>query len=180
MKKSKLTILLLFLFGLQNIFSQEKLGRPFFSSSINLTFGRNELDDGFGDDEPFFAPSALFLRAGFGYEFKKRLAVSIHAGYDYHWQFVKTSAFPVYTSVKYNITEKDDNTFFTEVSYGKMWRPSPSYPDGNYYGFGLGLQVAGEKRWNSILRIDFHRKGLIGFQNNRLDSVSIGFGFSFF
>ena len=61
-----------------------------------------------------------------------------------------------------------------------MWTPSSNYPDGNYYGLGLGLQVAGEKRWNTILRLDFHRKGIIGFENNRLDSVSFGIGFSFF
>ena len=54
------------------------------------------------------------------------------------------------------------------------------YPDGNYYGLGLGVQVAGEKRWNSIIRLDLHRKRIAGFKNDRLDSVSFGIGFSFF
>ena len=61
-----------------------------------------------------------------------------------------------------------------------MWRPSSNYPDGNYYGIGLGIQAGGGERWNTTFRIDFHRKGIIGFKNNRLDSVSFGFGFSFF
>lgn len=68
--------------------------------------------------------------------------------------------------------------FFTEARYGKMWTPSSNYRDGNYYG--LGLQIAGEKRWNTILRLDFHRKAIMGFKNNRIDSVSLGIGFSFF
>jgi hypothetical protein len=162
------------------MFSQEKLGRPFFTGSSNLTFGINEFytlepDDG----EPLIVPAAIFFRLGFGYEIKRKLAISLHAGYDYHWNYA-TSAFPTYTSVKYNISENEDDTFFIELSYGKMWRPSKRYPDGNYYGFGLGTQIAGEKRWNTIIRLDFHRKGIIDFKNNRLDSISLGIGFSFF
>lgn len=175
----KLLLFLLIFLAIQTSFSQEKFGKPFLTGSFNLTFGRNEYDTGFGDDEPFFSPAALFLRTGFGYEFKKRVAVSFNVGFDYHWNYA-VSAFPTYGTLKYNITEDEDDTFFVEVSYGKMWRPSPRYPDGNYYGFGLGTQIAGNKRWNTIVRIDFHRKGLIGFKNNRLDSVSLGIGFSFF
>ena len=61
-----------------------------------------------------------------------------------------------------------------------MWTPSSNYPDGNYYGIGLGIQAGGEDRLNTTFRIDFHRKGIVGFKNNKLDSVSIGIGFSFF
>ena len=61
-----------------------------------------------------------------------------------------------------------------------MWRPSRNYPDGNYYGFGIGTQVAGEDRWNTTVILKFHRKAIIGFENNRLDSISLGIGFSFF
>jgi hypothetical protein len=177
MKKMLITFVFLFIF--QNYYSQEKLGEPFFTSSLNVTLGRNEYDNGFGDGEPFFSPAALFLRAGFGYEIKKRVALSLNAGFDYHWDYA-TSAFPTYAALKYNITENDGNTFFVEMSYGKMWRPSPKYSDGNYYGFGLGIQIADSKRWSPIVRLDFHRKGLVGFKNNRLDSVSFGVGFSFF
>lgn len=74
----------------------------------------------------------------------------------------------------------EDDAFFVEASYGRMWRLSNRYENGNYYGFGVGLQIAGEKRWNTLVRLDFHRKGIFGFKNNRIDSVSFGFGFSFF
>lgn len=160
--------------------SQEKLGRPFFTSSFNFTLGINEnytLDP--DDGEPLIVPAAIFLRLGIGYEFKRRLAVSLHAGYDFHWNYA-IDAFPTYTTLRYNIYEREEDAFFIETSYGKMWRPSSRYPDGNYYGFGIGSQIAGEKRWNTIVRLDFHRKGLFGFDNNRLDSVSLGLGFSFF
>lgn len=167
--------------AIQSFLSQEKLGKPFFTGTANLTFAVNEnyvlfdTDDG----ESFLVPSAIFFRVGFGYEFKKRVAVSLNGGFDYHWNYA-VSAFPAYGSLKYNITEDEGDTFFTEVSYGKMWRPSSNYPDGNYYQVGLGVQVSGEERWNTIIRLDFHRKGIIGFENDRLDSVSLGIGFSFF
>jgi hypothetical protein len=179
MKKILFTFVLLFMF--QNSFSQEKLGRPFFTGAANLSFAFNEnytifdTDDG----ESLLIPTALFLRLGFGYEFKKRIAVSVNAGFDYHWNYA-TSALPTYGALKYNITENDDDTFFVEMRYGKMWRPSNNYPDGSYYGLGIGTQIAGGGRWNTIVRLDFHRKGIIGFENDRLDSISLGIGFSFF
>lgn len=162
------------------ISSQEKIGQPFITGSVNLTLGLNENYTLFNDndDETLLEPAAAFFRIGFGYEFAKRIVISFNSGYDYHWNYA-TSAFPAYGSLKYNIKERDDNTFFVEVSYGKMWRPSNRYPDGNYYGFGIGVQAAGTKRWNTIVKLDFHRKGIIGFENNRLDSVSFGIGFVF-
>ena len=175
----QIILLFSFLFALQ-LASQEKLGRPFFTGSSSLTFAINENytitpDDG----EPFIIPTAIFFRAGFGYELKRRVAISFNSGFDYHWNYA-VSAFPVYSSLKFNITEDQDDTFFMEMSFGKMWRPSNKYPDGNYYGFVLGTQIAGENRWNTVVRLDFHRKGLVGFENNRLDSVSLGIGFTFF
>ncbi|WP_435414315.1 hypothetical protein [Polaribacter aestuariivivens] len=171
----------IFLFTFQNSISQEKLGRPFFTGDVNFTLGINENYTPFDTDdgEALLEPAALFFRVGFGYEFKKRVAISINGGYDFHWNY-DVDAFPTYAALKYNITEKDDSNHFIEFRYGKMWTPSSRYPDGNYYGIGLGIQVAGEKHWNTIFRIDYHRKGIVGFKNNRLDSVSFGFGFSFF
>lgn len=175
----KLFVVIILLFVLK-ITSQEKLGRPFITGSLNLTLGINEnYTFNNDDDETFLVPAALFIRTGFGYEFKRRIAISFNAGYDYHWNYA-TSAFPTYGTLKVNITEFEDDAFFIEMSYGKMWRPSNRYPDGSYSGFGVGVQTAGNKRWNSIIRLDFHRKGIIGFENNRLDSVSFGIGFSFF
>ncbi|WP_298882319.1 hypothetical protein [uncultured Polaribacter sp.] len=176
----RLLLLITFLAISSFSFSQEKIGKPFFTGLGNVTFAVNEhytLDP--DDGEPFLVPNAIFLRMGFGYEFKKRIAISVNGGFDYHWNYA-VSAFPTYFSLKYNITEDQGDNFFTEVSYGKMWRPSSNYPDGNYYRVGFGTQVKGAKRWNTIIRLDFHRKGIIGFDNNRLDSVSLGLGFSFF
>lgn len=176
-----ITITIILFCTLQNFVSQEKLGKPFIIGDFNFTLGINEnytlfdTDDG----EGLLEPAALFFRIGFGYEFKKRVAISFNAGYDFHFNYA-VDAFPTYGGLRFNIVEKDDDAFFTEVRYGKMWTPSSGYPDGNYYGLGLGFQIAGEKRWNTIVRIDFHRKGIAGFENNRLDSVSFGLGFSFF
>ena len=176
----KTLVLIVLLCALQSS-SQEKIGRPFFTGDVNFTLGVNE-DYKIGPDDdngPLIVPSALFFRVGFGYEFKRKLAIAFNSGFDYHWNYA-VSAFPTYGSLKYNITEKDDDAFFVEARYGKMWTPSSNYPDGNYFGLGIGVQVAGEERWNTVIRLDFHRKGIIGFENNRLNSVSLGIGFSFF
>jgi hypothetical protein len=176
----RIGFILIFFFSF-SILSQEKIGKPFFTGSFNVSLAINEnyvlfdADDG----ETLLIPSAAFFRVGFGYEFMKRVAISVNGGFDYHWNYA-ISAFPTYGTLRFNITEDEGDAFFVETSYGKMWRPSNNYPNGNYYGVGLGWQIAGEKRWNTIFRIDFHRKGIVGFENNRLDSVSLGIGFSFF
>ncbi|MEE9408442.1 MAG: hypothetical protein V3V28_10260 [Polaribacter sp.] len=179
MKKLLLALILLLVLKTN---SQEKLGRAFFTGDVNFTLGINE-DYQIGNDDDdngtLIVPSALFFRIGFGYEFKKRVAIAFNSGYDIHWNYA-VNAFPTFGSLRYNITNKHDSNHFVEVRYGKMWTPSSNYPNGNYYGIGLGIKVAGEKRWNTVFRIDFHRKGIAGFENNRLDSVSFGLGFSFF
>jgi hypothetical protein len=179
MKRQLLVSVLILFF--QFSISQEKPGRVFFLGDANFTLGINENYQIGSEDEsgPLIVPSALFFRVGFGYEFKRKIAIAFNSGYDLHWNY-DVKAFPTYGSLKYNITEKEDNTHFVEIRVGKMWTPSSTYSDGNYFGIGLGIQVAGEERWNTIFRIDFHRKRSVGFENNRLDSVSFGFGFSFF
>ena len=84
MNKEILLILLFFTTVIS--FSQEKFGAPYFTGAANLTFAVNEhytLDP--DDGESLLIPSAIFLRMGFGYEFKKRIAVSLNGGFDYHW-----------------------------------------------------------------------------------------------
>ncbi len=178
MKKILLLSILLFA---QSFSAQEKLGRPFFTGDLNFTLGVNQ-DYEIGNSEEtgtLIEPAALLFRVGFGYEFKKRIAISVNSGYDIHFNYA-VDAFPTYFGLKYNITEKEDDTHFIEIRYGKMWTPSTNYPDGNYYGIGAGIQLARISRWNAIFRVDYHRKGILGFKNNRLDSISFGFGFSFF
>lgn len=161
-------------------FSQEIYKKPYFTGSLSTTFAINEdytLDP--DDGEPFLIPGALLLRLGAGYQFHRRWQVGINAGFDHHFRF-DINAIPFYGSLRYNIIERDNDNFFAEYSMGKMWRPSSKYENGNYYGFGLGMQITGFSRWNTILRIDYHRKAIQGFDNGHLDSVSIGIGFSFF
>ena len=161
MKKLALSIFFIVSF---TAFSQEnlkKLGRPFFTGSANFTLGINENYSLFNDDdETFLVPSALFLRVGFGYEFFERVSLSVNGGFDFHWNYA-TSAFPTYGTLRFNITEDGGDAFFVETSYGKMWRPSNNYPNGNYYGVGLGWQIAGESRLNTIVKIDFTEKELL-------------------
>tara|TARA_R110000822_G_scaffold34811_5_gene98587 strand:- start:83 stop:331 length:249 start_codon:yes stop_codon:yes gene_type:complete len=67
----------------------------------------------------------LFFRVGFGYEFKKRIAVAFNSGDDLHWNY-DIKAFPTYGSLKYSITEQDDSAHFVEIRYGKCGDPLPT------------------------------------------------------
>lgn len=179
MKKLLFSIVLLCV--IQTSFSQNNKGKPFFTGSVNLTFAVNENyvlfqpDDG----ESLFEPVAVLVRGGFGYQFNRRFAASLHAGFDHHWKF-GINTIPTYGTLQYNIVEDIGDTFFIETSYGKLWRPSHKFSDGNYYGVGIGWQIAGEKRWNTIIKLNYHRKSIQSFKNGYLNSVSIGVGFSFF
>lgn len=174
-----LILAILFLFTFQSISSQEKKGFSFITTSFNLSLAINEdytIED---DDQPLLLPTAIMMRAGFGYQFNRRFGASFNVGYDYHYKY-SIIAIPTYFSLKYNFWERQGDAFFAEIGRGKMWRPTPKYPDGDYYNFGLGWQMNTGRKWKPILRFIYHRKKIAGFENGNLDSVSIGFGFSFF
>lgn len=171
---------IIFLLTFQIIHSQEqKKGFTFFTGSFNLSLAINEdytLED---DDQPLLLPTAIMMRTGFGYQFNRKLGASFNVGYDYHYRYVIT-AIPTYVSLRYNIWENDDDAFFAEYGQGKMWRPSPKYPDGNYYTFGLGWQMNTGSKWKPVFHFMYHRKKIPGFENGNLDSISVGLGFIFF
>lgn len=177
--KKKL-LLLVILLTAQFTFTQENYKKPYFTGSLSTTFAINEdytLDP--DDDESFLEPASLLIHLGAGYQLHRRWQIGINAGFDHHFRF-GINAIPFYGNLRYNIVEKDNDNFFIEYSQGKMWRPSSKYENGNYYGLGLGVQVTGASRWNTIVRLDYHRKAIQNFENGHLDSVSIGIGFSFF
>lgn len=179
MKKTLLVLCVLL--RMQTLSAQDNFKKPFFTGDINFTFGLNENyvlfepDDG----EELLEFSALMVRLGVGYQFNKRWLASFNFGYDHHSRF-GISAIPTYGALRYNISVDGLDTFFVESGYGRMWRPSNRYKDGNYYKLGVGTQIAGEGRWNVVLKLDFHRKKIAGFKHGNLDSISLGVGFSFF
>ena len=173
-------LLLFFLFLQFQMHSQNRYGRPFFTADLNLSLAINEYYTlGVDDGEPLLLPAGLFTRIGFGYEFKRKIALSLNAGFDDHWNY-GINAFPAYFGLRYNIFELDDEALFTELRYGRMWRPSPNYPDGNYYGVGIGFQLESDSKWHPVLKLEYHRKGIVGFENNRIESISLGIGIIFF
>ncbi len=175
----KILFLIIILFTIQTLSAQEKKGFPFFTASLNSTFAINEEYTLQDDDQPLFVPSAILLRVGFGYQFNRRWAAGLHAGFDHHFSY-GINAIPTYGSLRYNITENDGDAFFVEARYGKMWRPSPEFGDGNYYGVGVGMTIFGGDRSRGTLHLDFHRKKIAGFENGSLDSVSLGIGIILF
>lgn len=173
-------LLLLTTIFLQTYLSaQNKTGHAFFTGSLSTTFGINQnyklSEEGNG---PFIVPKSVLIRTGFGYQFNKRWASSINAGYDHHFSYVINSI-PLYGSLRYNFIANDSDAYFIEGSYGQMFRLSTEFSNGNYYKIGLGMLSISSNRWNGVLRLDFHRKKIANFRNGNLDSISIGIGFSF-
>ncbi len=158
--------------------AQEK--HAFFTSSLNFTFALNENYVLFepDDNENMFKFSAIFIRTGFGYQFNNRWAGIVNLGYDHHPKF-GLNAVPMYGTLRYTISRDDDDRFFTQASFGNMWRPSKNFENGNYYALGLGMQISNSSRWLTVLHLDFHRKKITNFKNGNLDSVSLGLGFTF-
>ena len=176
--KKLLLALLLFTSIIAN--SQERVKKPFFTGSLSTTFAINpNYTINNDDEETLLEPASILLRVGFGYQLNKRWMASFHTGYDHHLRF-GINAIPTYGKLTYNIIEDADDTFFISTSYGKMWRPSADFENGKYYGLGVGWQIAGDGRWNTVVKIDFHRKKIADFKKGNLDSVSIGIGFSLF
>lgn len=160
--------------------SQENTKQPFFTGSFSTTLAINpNYTINNDDEETLLEPASLLLRIGFGYQLNNRWAVSFNTGYDHHLRF-GINAIPTFGKVQYNISVDSGDAFFVATSIGKMWRPSSAFEDGNYYGFGLGWQIAGMKRTNTIIKIDFHRKKIADFKKGNLDSISLGIGFRLF
>jgi hypothetical protein len=152
---------------------------PYFTGSINTTFGVNQnykLDeDGNG---PFITPKSILLRTGFGYQFNKRWASSINIGYDHHFTY-SINSIPTYASLRYNFIKKSSSAYFIESSYGQMFRLSNKFSNGNYYKIGVGILSLSSNRWNGMIRLDFHQKKIAQFESGNLNSISLGIGFTF-
>ena len=178
----KKLLLSLFLCVSFSISSQDRVKKTFFTGSLSTTFAINPnytILINNNDEETLLQPASILLRIGVGYQLDRRWMVSLNSGYDHHLRF-GINAIPTFGKLTYNITESDDDTFFVSTSYGKMWRPSSRFENGNYYGLGVGWQIAGDGRWNTCVKIDFHRKKITNFKKGNLDSVSLGIGFTLF
>lgn len=178
MKKALLIIVLALYSSFINAQVKEKA--PFISGSLNTTFGVNQ-NYKFSDEDSgtLFEPKSVLIRAEVGYQFTKRWAASFNMGYDHHFLY-NINTIPMYGSLKYHFSVYNPNFYFIETSFGRMYRPSDKFSDGDYYKIGFGSVLQESDRWSWLLRLDFHRKKIANFDNGRLDSISIGFGFHFF
>lgn len=177
----KIILFILIHCNFQSSNAQEEYKRPFFTTSFatTLTINKNYELDSNDDGEPFLLPNSLLLRAGFGYQLHQKFIASVHTGFDYHWGY-NIIAIPTYGTMRFNISESDGDALFIESSYGKLWRMSKNFSNGNYYGIGIGFESENSSKNYSSIRLKYHRKSILGFKNNRLDSFSIGMGFTFF
>lgn len=175
----KQLILALTFFITVQSFSQQKESFPFFTSDFNLTFKVNEHFEFGNSDEPFLVPSAALIRVGFGYEFKKIVAVSFNTGIDMHFSY-SIFTIPTYIGLQYNLWARDDDAFFVRANFGRLWRTAERFSDGDYRAFGLGWRIQSASRWRPTVKLMYHRKKIKNFENGNLDSVSLGIGLSLF
>ncbi|MFB0938959.1 MAG: hypothetical protein QMB29_08485 [Urechidicola sp.] len=162
-------------------FSQETNKGKFYTATLYTTLALNEDYVPFNkeDGENLFDFSAIFIRNGMGYQFNKYWAASVNFGIDFHTRF-GIQSLPAYFNLRHNIIISDDDLFFVNSSYGALWKPYSNFNRGDYYALGIGWQIAGMKRVNTLLRIDFHRKKIIGLNKGNLDSFSFGLGMNLF
>jgi len=161
-------------------FGQQKESFSFITSDFNLTFKVNEnYELGNDNDESFLVPSAILIRAGFGYEFKKRVAVSFNIGFDYHFPY-SILTLPTYLGFQYNIWSRDDDAFFLRVNAGKLWRTAERFSDGDYRAFGVGWRFESGTRLKPTIKLMYHKKKIKDFENGSLESISLGVGFTFY
>ncbi|AOW21430.1 hypothetical protein [Urechidicola croceus] len=162
-------------------FSQEINKGRFYTATVYATFALNpdyvpfDKDDG----ESLLEPSAIFIRNGLGYHFTEKLVASVNFGIDFHTR-LGIQSLPAYFNLRYNISSNDDDLFFINTSVGKLWKPSSNFDRGDYYSGGIGWQISGEKKLNTLIRLDYHRKKIEGMNDGNLDSISLGLGMTLF
>lgn len=178
--KTMLSLCLLVLCYTATVNAQVKEKAPFINGYLGTTFGVNQNHEFFDDGEngPLITPKSILLRTEFGYQLDQRWATSLNFGYDHHFTYAINSI-PYFATLRYNAIVKSSSAYFTDVSFGRMWVPSNRFNAGSYYKFGVGMMNLSRNRWNGFFRIDFHRKKIAGFKNDNLDSISLGFGFTF-
>tara|TARA_R110002073_G_scaffold108336_5_gene243550 strand:+ start:128365 stop:128895 length:531 start_codon:yes stop_codon:yes gene_type:complete len=175
----KQLLLALTFFITAQTFGQQKESFAFFTSDINLTFKVNENFELGNSDEPFLVPSASLIRVGFGYEFKKKFAVSFNTGIDMHFSY-SIFTIPTYVGLQYNLWARDDDALFIRANFGRLWRTAKRFSDGDYRAFGFGWRFESRGRWRPTMKLMYHRKKIKNFEDGNLDSVSLGIGILFF
>ena len=161
--------------------AQEKKQKRFYTFSVCGTVVVNENYVLFDkhDGENLIEMSGILIRNGMGYQFHRRFVASINFGIDFHTR-IGMQSIPGYFNVQYNIWEDEGSQFYVNCSAGKLWQLSSAFDNGNYYSAGLGLQIPTVNRKNVIVKLDYHRKSIAGFENGNLDSVSLAIGMTLF
>jgi len=129
-------------------------------------------------DWNIIVPRALLLRNGFEVTLNNFVAVGLNLGLDWH-EDLDVLAIPYYIDSKFTIGQDDDDKFYIDVGIGKLVKLGKAFERGQYYKVGIGYQISTEKAHSFILNVDFHQKKMEGFENGRLNSLSIGMGMSF-
>ena len=167
-------------FIVSSSFAQQKNGIAFFNTDFNLTFKVNEnFEFGRNNNESFFIPTEILLRMGFGYEFKKKLALSFNTGFDNHFDY-SIGTIPTYIAFQYNIWSRDEDAFFIRFNAGRLWRFADRFSDGDYRAYGIGWRIDNGNKWKPIIKLMYHQKKIKNFENGQINNVSLGVGFSLY
>ena len=150
---------------------------------INTTFMANE---NFGNYDEFederdwdiIVPRALLLRNGFDVTLNNFVTIGLNLGLDWH-QDLRVLAIPYYIDSKFTILNNNNNKFYIGAGVGKLVKLGKAFERGKYYKVGIGYLIAMDKTNSFIFNIDFHQKKIQGFENGRLNSLSLGMGMSF-
>lgn len=150
---------------------------------LNTTFMANENFGNYDEyeeerDWDIIVPRALLLRSGFDVTLNNFVSVGLNLGLDWH-RDLQVLAIPYYIDSKFNMLKGGNNKLYIGGGIGKLIKLGNAFERGKYYKVGVGYQSALDETHNFIFNIDFHQKKIDGFDNGRLNSLSLGLGMSF-
>ncbi|HEY9169696.1 MAG TPA: hypothetical protein VIN72_09430 [Lutibacter sp.] len=150
---------------------------------INTTFMVNENFGNYDEyeedsDWDIIVPRALLLRNGFNVTLNNFMTIGLNLGLDWH-EDLQVLAIPYYINSKFTLLKGDNYKLYFGGGIGKLVKLGKAFERGKYYTVGIGSQIAMDKTHDFIFNIDFHQKKIEGFENGRLNSLSLGVGISF-
>lgn len=148
-------------------------------ASISAPFRQNpEIKDEFhitGDEDApdWFIPNGLNLAAGYGYQLKRLLCISINSGIDWRYD-EKLWSVPVYGLVTLNTHPKKNTSLTLQAGLGYNFAIGRGNLNGTYQKYRLGISNFNKK---FMIFTEVTRLGFAFSSDRQLSSFSIGGAF---
>ena len=97
-------------------------------------------------------------------------------GYDHHFTY-SINSIPQFATIRFNFINKSSSAYFIDTYYGRMWKASNNFSNGDYYKLGFGIMSFSSSSWNRLILIDYQQNKISKFENGSLESILLDIGF---